>query len=355
MPPVQRGSVAGLAAAGALAVAVVFSGSVSGTHGQQRWAGQWDFVHGANSPTPGLQGGFAFRHETDDFGAELLENIGGVACPEPTDYFAGGYTIPDGTPASGPPPEEFLDTGKIRGCTVGDPEHLSGRYESNFFPAARGDIELVLDPSGDHWTGTFQPDGDPNQYSWSGFFDQHFGDGAEEPSIPPYGEEPPEEPPPAGGGPPAPPAEDKTKCEGKEATITPNPDAPPGFAISGTAADDVIVGTDGDDRILGLGGNDVICGFGGNDELIGAEGNDTIHGGLGSDMVDGGSGDDHLYGEVFQFEKVVMPSGGNDQLFGGDGNDYLEGGPGNDSLFGGEGNGRALGRPLPGCAWIQGE
>ncbi len=140
--------------------------------------------------------------------------------------------------------------------------------------------------------------------------------------------------------PPSPGDEDPLECDGKDATITPNPDAPAGFAISGTASDDVIVGTPGADRILGLGGNDTICGFGGDDELIGAEGDDLLYGGLGDDTLDGGAGDDSLWGDFFSTGGIggtYVAEGGNDQLFGGDGKNYLEGGPGNDELVGGPG------------------
>jgi Ca2+-binding RTX toxin-like protein len=302
-----------------LLVASLLAVTGFGSHGTQLWAGQWNYSY------PGVAGGFALRHETDTYGAELLEAIGGVACPEPTDYFAGAYTIPDE-----PPPEvAYVDTGKFRGCTVdNDPKRLQGRYESNRDPSVAGSFDLTLDPATERWTGTFQPDGDPQAHSWTGFFDNHFdGDGASNISTPPYGTTTPDEPDPGGSGePPPPPAnEDTSKCFDKDATITPNPAAPPGLAISGTASDDVIVGTNGPDRILGLGGNDLICGFGGDDELIGAEGEERIFGGAGNDVLDGGSGEDFLYGET-----------GNDQLLGGTEKSYLEGGPGNDKLMGGE-------------------
>lgn len=312
-----------------LAVTAAVAVTVSGSHGQQLWAGQWNYSY------PGVQGGFAFRHETDVNGADLLEAIGGVACPEPTDYFAGGYTIPDE-----PPPEvPYVDTGKIRGCTVdGNPRRLQGRYESNRDSAVAGSFDLTLDATNERWNGTYQPDGDPQAHSWTGFFDNHFdGDGASNVSVPPYGETTPEEPDPGGTGTPPPPSADLTKCNDKPATITPNPAAPAGFAISGTASDDVIVGTPGPDRILGLGGNDTICGFGGDDELVGAEGDDSIYGGEGNDVLDGASGEDDLYGEA-----------GNDQLLGGTEKSYLYGGPGNDKLVGGEADDLLFGGLLQG-------
>ncbi len=214
-----------------------------------------------------------FATRLDEYGGELLQQIGGLVCPEPTDFFIGGYTVPDTEDLLPGPQQEYIDRGKIRACTVGDEQHLRGRYQSNDYPSVAGDFELLLDDSFEHWTGTFTADGDPNEYGWSGFFQVHFdGDGADVVSDPPYGQETPEEPTSPTGPAPSTPPEDKTKCEDKAATITPNPDAPTGLAISGTASDDVIVGTDGPDRILGLGGNDIICGFGGDDELIGAEG-----------------------------------------------------------------------------------
>jgi Ca2+-binding RTX toxin-like protein len=268
-----------------------------------------------------VTGGFAFRHETDEYGSQLLEAIGGVSCPEPTDYFIGGYTVPDTEDL--PPGEGYIDTGKFRGCTLGDEQHLRGRWQSNGNSSIAGDFELVLDSTNEAWTGTYTADGDPIEYTWTGFFQNHFdGDGANVISDPPYDSGPPDTEP--GGGTPPPPGGATNKCNDKEATITPNPDAPAGLAISGTAADDVIVGTDGPDRILGLGGNDTICGFGGNDEIVGADGDDTIFAGAGNDTVDAGPGMNYVKGET-----------GDDQLLAGDDRNYLEGGPGNDKLQGG--------------------
>jgi hypothetical protein len=157
---------------------VSIKADTGGGSGDQKWSGQWNFKHTAT----GVTGGFAFRHETDDNGAELLEKIGGTACSAPTDYFAGGYTVPDSEDL--PPGESFVDTGKIRGCTVGGPNHIVGRYQSNHFDATRGDIDLTLDAGGRHWRGTFTLDGTPGESKWEGDFDKHFeGDGATEPSA----------------------------------------------------------------------------------------------------------------------------------------------------------------------------
>jgi hypothetical protein len=148
-----------------------------GGSSEQRWSGQWDFKHTVS----GLAGGFAFRHETDDNGADLLERIGGTACSGETDYFAGGFTVPDDEAL--PPGESFVDTGKIRGCTVLGKNHLVGRYQSNRSPDTKGDIDLTLDASGRRWKGTFTVDGSPQKVAWTGTFDEHFeGDGANEPS-----------------------------------------------------------------------------------------------------------------------------------------------------------------------------
>jgi Ca2+-binding RTX toxin-like protein len=315
------------------AAATVFATTVSGRHGEQRFAGQWDFFH-TSGPSTGVTGGFALTHRTDEEGAELLQLIGGLACEEPTDYFTGGYTVPDDEDLM--PGQPFNDTGKIRGCTVGDPYHLRGRYESNSFDAVRGDLELALEPDGTVWTGTFTVDGDPNEYTWTGTFDNHFEDGADEPSIPPYDEEPPTEPPPPVGE--EPPAGDPVKgtCAGQAATITPDPDNPPGFAISGTASADVILGTPGDDRILGLGGDDTICGLGGDDEIEGGDGADTLHGEDGADVLNGAGGEDWLHGGA-----------GNDRLDGGADRDRLEGRAGNDELAGGGGRDDLSGGGFP--------
>ena len=143
----------------------------------QKWSGQWDFKHVGSTVT----GGFAFRHATDENGADLLERIGGKACSDPSDYFAGGYTVPDDEAL--PAGENFVDTGKIRGCTVGGPNRIVGRYQSNHDDATRGNLDLMLDASGRKWKGTFTLDGTPGERKWEGTFDEHFdGDGANEPS-----------------------------------------------------------------------------------------------------------------------------------------------------------------------------
>jgi hypothetical protein len=347
MPFVRRRRTLALGVGAAVVVAAVLATPGLGHHAEQRFAGQWEFVHG-NSPTPGLRGGFALQHRDDESGADILEAIGGIACEEPTDYFAGGYTVPDSEDK--PPNAPFDDTGKIRGCTVDDRDHLAGRYESNSSPeTVRGDFLLVLDPTDrEHWTGTFTIDGDPNTYTWSGFFEVHFDDGAEQPSDPPYPEEPPTEPPgPPGPGEPPPVAEDV--CNGKQATITPNPDAPAGLAISGTASADVIVGTDGPDRILGLGGNDTVCGFGGDDEIITLEGSDHVEGGLGSDTIEAGAGDDRLAGDYFD-QDLRSTAGGGDAIFAGEGDDYVEAGAGDDLVSGEAGEDRLWGNIYQGPA-----
>jgi len=336
MPRLRPGNLARLTALLTLVVlAGAFASTVSASHAEQKWAGQWAFTH-LDSPTPGLRGGFALSHRLDDDGAELLEQIGGLACPEPTDYFVGAYTTPDTEDLA--PGQNYDDTGKIRGCTMGDRLHLRGRYQSNYSSSAVGDIELVLSESDtERWTGTFTVDGDPQVYTWTGFFQNHFDDGAEAASDPPYGNAPPDgEPePPVGPQPPGPGASET--CDGKEATITPNPSAPAGFAIQGTTSDDVIVGTDGPDRILALGGNDTICGFGGDDEIIGADGDDFVIAGLGNDTVSGDAGNDRIGGD-YRDADLQATTGGNDRISGGSGDDRIEGGPGNDELTGGAGN-----------------
>jgi hypothetical protein len=114
----------GLSVLFGVVLAGVFATAVSGSHGEQKWAGYWHFTH-LNSPNPGLTGGFALQHRTDADGADLLEQIGGIACPEPTDYFVGGYTVPDTEDL--PPNTGYNDTGKIRGCTMGDRTYTVGR------------------------------------------------------------------------------------------------------------------------------------------------------------------------------------------------------------------------------------
>ena len=82
---------------------------------------------------------------------------------------------------------------------------------------------------------------------------------------------------------------------------------PPGFTMTGTAADDSLTAGFGADTLDGLGGNDL---------LYGRRGNDTYR---------GGDGDDRMYDD----------EGGSDKFFGGNGNDYAliqhSGGPANEA------------------------
>jgi hypothetical protein len=183
-----------IAITGIVVVAVAGAGPASanenGHFGVQRWSGQWSFVQSQSGAT----GRFGFRHETDRFGLKLLRQIAGTRCREPSDYFAGGYTIPQ-TGALGPG-ESYVDTGKIRGCTVGNPNHLVGRYQSDISRGVGGNIDLALAtgtpefprPYSDHWTGTFTMPGVRGRLAWHGDFESPFrGDGAFDPSSPPYG------------------------------------------------------------------------------------------------------------------------------------------------------------------------
>ena len=204
-------------------LASVFAASASGSHAEQKWAGFWHFTH-LNSPTTGISGRLraCSTCSTTPAAADLLEVIDGVACPEPTDYFSGAYTVPDNEDLQ--PNQPFNDTGRFRGCTMDDRLHLRGRYLSDDNPAVTGDFELVLlawDP--ERWNGTFTIDGVPQNYTLTGYFQGHFDDGAEAVSDPPYTETPEEpEPPPTRGPQPPGPVASET-CSEKQATITPTP------------------------------------------------------------------------------------------------------------------------------------
>jgi hypothetical protein len=352
-------------AAGVLAAVGLGTGA---SHGQQRWSGQWDFVHDSG----GVTGGFAFRHETDENGATLLQQIGGTPCPEPTDYFAGGYTVPDGTPPAGTPaPGEFVDTGKIRACVVdGNPLHIKGRYESNGSAGPSGNIDLTLDASGASWTGTFTTDGQTGVFGWHGTFDRHFEDGADDPSDPPYTSATPPEPPtpPPTTGPTVPPGcparvarasgEDTTSpvgqaitqvsCneavsgEGAQQAVEDACEDAGGYAneceaagqivsqcaslqsqecvnAAEQAAEDATTGTRGADTFRGTPGDDLFRGGPGNDKISGGAGDDRLIGGGGKDTLKGGPGDDDL-----------RAGAGNDQVIGGGGDDQVSGGGGID-------------------------
>ena len=145
-------------------------------------------------------------------------------------------------------------------------------------------------------------------------------------------------------------------------------------AITGTAADDVLIGADGDDSIVGLEGDDTLDGRGGNDNITGNAGNDVIRGGSGADILNGGAGEDTLQyegsisgvtvdlnvdGAGFQsatggdatgdivsgFENVyateladtLIGNAGDNVLFGYGDVDYIDGGSGDDVIRGGRG------------------
>lgn len=135
-------------------IAGAFATTLLGSHGAQKWAGQWFFTH-TSGPSTGMTGGLAFRHETDDYGAELLEQIGGVACAEPTDYFIGAYTVPD-TEDLPPPPNNVYGDGRdnVRNIETviatdhDDVTHASARHRSctPWHPCERGRSRLGDDP-----------------------------------------------------------------------------------------------------------------------------------------------------------------------------------------------------------------
>jgi Ca2+-binding RTX toxin-like protein len=335
---------AGLAGA---ALAAVLAAPGSGTHTAQFWAGQWDFTH-----ADGLTGGFGFRHDTDDTGTTLLVQIGGTACTEPTDYFAGGYTVPDGTP---PPPAEppgsFGDTGKIRACTVdSDPKHIKGRYQSNGSGGA-GDIDLLLDESKTHWSGSYTIDGVPGEFAWEGTFDKHFdGDNALDASMPPYPVSTSTSPSTGGttGAPTTTPVSCRSadqvpgsclvmsSCLGKPSTIDLSAsDVPFTEVIRGTEGVDVIVGTKFDDTIESLGGDDLICAGGGQDSVYAGPGDDRIEGGDDRDKIDGAEGRDTIHGGDGDDNLSGGDDDARDKLFGEDGWDILIGGDGPDLLHAG--------------------
>ena len=78
---------------------------------------------------------------------------------------------------------------------------------------------------------------------------------------------------------------------------------PPGCALWGTSANDLLVGPGGGDTICGLDGNDTLIGGTGDDTLVGGNGDDYLAGGLRHDLLEGGTGNDTIdarngYGDV---------------------------------------------------------
>ena len=78
---------------------------------------------------------------------------------------------------------------------------------------------------------------------------------------------------------------------------------PPGCALWGTSANDLLVGPGGGDTICGLDGNDTLIGGNGDDTLVGGSGDDFLAGGLRHDLLEGGNGNDTIdarngYGDV---------------------------------------------------------
>ena len=58
-----------------------------------------------------------------------------------------------------------------------------------------------------------------------------------------------------------------------------------GSAVTGSAANELILGTSGDDILTGGGGNDCIMGGGGNDTIDGGDGTDVCIGGTGDNII----------------------------------------------------------------------
>jgi Ca2+-binding RTX toxin-like protein len=101
-------------------------------------------------------------------------------------------------------------------------------------------------------------------------------------------------------------------------------------ALSGGAADDLLVGNAGNDNLDGGSGADILLGGTGNDTLQGGDGTDMLLGGADNDTLDGGTG--------------------NDILKGGDGNDTYTFGGGTDIVTDSDGSGsiQANGQTLGG-------
>ncbi len=140
-----------------LAVAGSLAGSASPTHGKNVWSGQWTTSTG----TLGL------RWISDADGTKAIETFGGRPCPEPTDYFRGGYTTGAG------------DHGGVVGCTV-NWRRLIARWNTNLASARDGtfDVSYSGDTNPATFSGRYQEDGGGSG-PYTGRFKGHFGgDGA---------------------------------------------------------------------------------------------------------------------------------------------------------------------------------
>ena len=111
-----------------LAVAGSLAGSASPTHGKNVWSGQWTTSTGA----------LGLRWISDADGTKAIETFGGRPCPEPTDYFRGGYTTGAG------------DHGGVVGCTV-NWRRLIARWNTNLASARDGTFDVSY--SGGHQPG----------------------------------------------------------------------------------------------------------------------------------------------------------------------------------------------------------
>lgn len=72
--------------------------------------------------------------------------------------------------------------------------------------------------------------------------------------------------------------------------------------ISGSGGDDVLSGLAGDDSLSGGAGDDILDGGPGADTLTGESGADTLVGGTGDDRLLGGIGDDVIYGDEYDWQ-----------------------------------------------------
>ena len=155
-------------------------------------------------------------------------------------------------------------------------------------------------------------------------------------------------------------------------------------AISGGAADDLVVGGVGNDTISAGDGRNLVIGdngtlsfaaadpypdtldlaqttdpaFGGADRITTGAGDDAIFGGVGSDAIDAGGGDNAVYGDdgaasfyarvlvrvdSLDDGDVAAASGGDDVIVTGPGRDVIVGGFGDDGIAAGDGQNVVLG------------
>ncbi len=318
----------------AAVLAGVFAASVSGSHAEQKWAGFWHFTH-LNSPTIGLQGGFAFQHRLDEQKGRPARGDRRGRLPRADRLLHGRVHAPD---TEDLPPNTALQRHRqVPRLHDGRPPPSAGRYESNSNPrTAAGDIELTSSSPTSSAGTALHVRRRPAELHLDGVLPgplRRRRGGSLRPALRGAA---------AGGtgaaGPPARRRRDplRARCARESRRRSRRiPTRRRGLPSRARSAMTSIVGTDGPDRILGLGGNDTDLRLRRRRRADRGGRRGPRRGRPRERPISGDDGEDYLAGDYPSYQ--LSPTGGDDQVSGNEGNDVIESGPGNDTASGGRG------------------